>query len=240
MSFAIALTVHTVSLRATKRRESTDRRPGGWGPRRICSPAADILAAGVPAGPQPDLDSGALFAWSDTGDRDRGASGDVATLVRDGYALKGLVSLDAQLDLDRPAYFAAIRQAIGQEYLPNYDATPFVAYFVKSIARSADHVLARIRGLGEVMVEIRRTIAVGRLPPAMIDGLAFAWVNRHMRAADYVRLSGRSPQTTTRDLATAVESGWLIATGEKRGRYYVLGPRLLAIPSQGEIVSPAS
>jgi hypothetical protein len=30
--------------------------------------------------------------------------------VRAGYALNGLVSLDAQLDLDRPAYFAAIRE----------------------------------------------------------------------------------------------------------------------------------
>ena len=161
-------------------------------------------------------------------------------LVRDGYALSGLVSLDAQLDLDRSAYFAAIRQAIGQDYQPGYDATPFALYFVRSITRSADHVLARLRGLGEIMVEIRRAIADGTIPPAMIDGLAFAWVNRHMRAGDYIRLTGRSPQATTRDLASAVEGGWLRATGEKRGRYYVLGPRLLNTPAQGEITSPAS
>jgi Fic family protein len=161
-------------------------------------------------------------------------------LVRHGYGLNGLVSLDAHLDLDRTAYFAAIRQAIGQTYLPNYDATPFAVYFVKSITRSADHVLARIRGLGELMVQIRREIADRGLPPAMIDGLAFAWVNRHVRAADYIRLTGRSAQATTRDLAAAVEGGWLIATGERRGRYYLLGPKLLAIPAQGEIVSQAS
>jgi len=69
MSFVIALTVHRVSLPATKRLESTDRWSGGWGPWWICSPPGDILAAGVPAGPQPDFDSGALFAWRDTGDR---------------------------------------------------------------------------------------------------------------------------------------------------------------------------
>lgn len=161
-------------------------------------------------------------------------------LVRHGYALNGLVSLDAQLDLDRPAYFAAIRQAIGQDYEPNYDATPFATYFVKSITRSADHVLARLRGLGEIMVEIRRAIVDGEIPPAMIDGLAFAWVNRHMRAGDYIRLTGRSSQATTRDLAAAVADGWLRPTGEKRGRYYVLGPKLLSTPAQGEIVSPAS
>ena len=159
-------------------------------------------------------------------------------LVRHDYALNGLVSFDAQLDLDRTAYFAAIRAALGQDYVPGYDATPFVDYFLRSLTRSADHVLARIRGLGELMVEIRRAIANSELPPGMIDGLAFAWVNRHMRAADYIRLTGRSPQSTTRDLNAAVEEGWLRATGEKRGRYYVLGPRLLATPAAGEIVSP--
>ncbi|MBI3746676.1 MAG: Fic family protein [Chloroflexi bacterium] len=159
-------------------------------------------------------------------------------LTRHGYALGGLVSLDAQLDLDRSAYFAAIRAAIGRDYQPNYDATPFVAYFVQSLTRSADHVLARLRGLGELMIDIRRAISDGSVPPGMIDGLAFAWVNRHMRAGDYIRLTGRSPQATTRDLAAAVEGGWLRASGEKRGRFYVLGQRLLERPSQGEIASP--
>jgi Fic family protein len=155
--------------------------------------------------------------------------------VRAGYALNGLVSLDAQLDLDRPAYFAAIREAIGQAYDPPYDATPFVAYFLGSIVKSADYVLARIRGLGQVMVGIRRAIVEKTLPPAMIDGLAFAWVNRHIRAGDYRRLTGRSAQTTTRELATAVRGGWLVPSGDKRGRYYVLGPRLLSTPAQGEV-----
>lgn len=164
----------------------------------------------------------------------------VARLVlgQHGYDFDGLVSLDAQLDLDRPAYFDAIRQALGRSYEPGYDATPFVVYFVRSITRAADHVLARLRGLGEVMVEIRRAVATGAIPPAMIDGLGFAWVNRHIRAGDYIRLTGRSPQATTRDLAAAVEGGWLRATGERRGRYYVLGPKLLETPSQGEISSP--
>jgi Fic family protein len=160
-------------------------------------------------------------------------------LVQHGYAFGGLVSLDAQLDLDRSAYFAAIRAALGQDYVPGYDATPFVRYFVGSITRSADFVLARIRGLGEVMVEVRRAIADGSLPPGMIDGLAYAWVNRHLRAGDYIRLTGRSPQSTTRDLDAAVRGGWLRATGERRGRYYVLGPALLRTAAEGEVDSPS-
>ena len=149
-------------------------------------------------------------------------------LVRHGYALGGLVSLDAQLDLDRSAYFDAIRAAVGDDYVPGYDATPFARYFVASITRSADHLLARLRGLGDVIVEIRRAIADGSLPPAMIDGLAYAWVNRHLRAGDYIRLTGRSPQSTTRDLAIAVKGGWLRATGGTAGS--LLRPRSCTPP----------
>jgi hypothetical protein len=32
--------------------------------------------------------------------------------------------------------------------------------------------------------------------------------------------------------------GWLRSTGERRGRYYVLGPGLQKTPAQGEIVPP--
>jgi hypothetical protein len=45
-------------------------------------------------------------------------------------------------------------------------------------------------------------------------------------------------KSTTRHLAQAVKGGWLTATGKTRSRYYVLGPKLLAIPAEGEIVSP--
>lgn len=156
-----------------------------------------------------------------------------------GFAFDGLVSVDAQLDLDRTAYFGAIRAAIGRDYVPGYDATPFVRYLVASMTSAADHALGRLRGLAEVTTSVRRAVKDGSLPATMIDGLAFAWVNRHLRAGDYRRLTGRSPQSATRDLHAAVRGGWLRATGERRGRYYVLGPLLLRTVAAGEIVSPA-
>jgi Fic family protein len=159
-------------------------------------------------------------------------------LARSGYAFDGLVSLDARLDLDRGAYFGAIRAAIGQSYVPGYDATPFVKYFVDSSVQAADHVLERIRGLGLVMIAVRRAIATGHLPAPMIDGLAYAWITRHLRAGDYIRITGRSAQNTTRDLRRAVDEGWLRASGERRARIYVLGPKLLEVPAAGEVASP--
>ena len=159
-------------------------------------------------------------------------------LVRGGYALDGLVSLDAHLDTRRSDYFAAIRASIGQAYALGYDATPFVLFFLDAISGAADHVLTRLRGLGEVQIKVRRDVVDGRLPSAMLDALAFAFINRSMRAGDYQKVTGRTAPTTTRDLAAAARLGYLVAEGTTRDRWYRLGPRLLETPAPGEPTDP--
>lgn len=159
-------------------------------------------------------------------------------LVRGGYALDGLVSLDAWLDLQRSDYFAAIRASIGQSYEPGYDATPFVSFLLHAIAGAADHVLARLRGLGQVQIRVRRDVAGGRLAPMMLDGLAYAWINRSLRPADYQRVTGRGPAAASRDLATAEKLGYVIGEGAASARWYRLGPKLLETPAVGETTDP--
>ncbi len=159
-------------------------------------------------------------------------------LVRGGYALGGLASLDAQLDIHRSDYFAAIRASIGRSYEPGYDATPFVACFLGAIVGAADHVLARLRGLGEVQIAVRRDIVEGLLPPPMLDALVYAFINRSLRAGEYQRLTGRSAPAATRDLARAVTLGYLVAEGATRHRWYRLGPKLLEAAAPGEPADP--
>lgn len=160
-------------------------------------------------------------------------------LVRGGYALDGLVSLDAWLDLRRSDYFAAIRDSIGRSYAPGYDATPFVAFFLRAIAGAADHVLARMRGLGEVQIGVRRDVTSGNLPPMLLDGLVYAWIHRGLRPADYQRVTGRGPAATSRDLAAAEKLGYVVGDGAASSRRYRLGPKLLATPAAGEQPDPA-
>jgi len=150
-------------------------------------------------------------------------------LLRDGYALGGLVSLDAYLDNDRRAYFDAIRASAGVSYRPPYDATTFVAYFVGSIVGAADFVLSRVKGLTLVLGLLRREVVSGRVPARAQDGLVYAWVNGSIRPADYMRVTGRTKQSASRDLAAAVAAGHLVATGSTRTRRYRLGSRLAGI-----------
>ena len=159
-------------------------------------------------------------------------------LIRGGYALDGLVSLDAWLDIMRSDYFTAIRASIGRSYEPGYDATPFADFFVRAITGAADHVLARIRGMGEIQIKVRRDVIAGKLPPAMLDALVYAWISRSLRAADYQRVTGRTAPTASRDLGAAASLGYLIAEGVSRDRWYRLGPRLLETPAAGEPADP--
>ena len=159
-------------------------------------------------------------------------------LARGGYALDGLVSLDAHLDIQRSDYFAAIRGSIGPAYRPGYDATPFVAFILDAITGAADHVLTRLRGLGQLQIGVRRDVVEGRLPPPMLDALVYAFINRSLRAGEYQQLTGRTAPTTTRDLATASRLGYLIPEGTTRDRWYRLGPRLLEPAAPGEPADP--
>lgn len=149
-------------------------------------------------------------------------------LGRGGYTFDGLVSLDAFLDLDRQRYFQAIAETTGGAYRTGYDASPFVEYFLGASIAATDHTLQRIRGLAQVMVELRRDIVEGNLPGPMLDGLAYAWVNRSLRAADYIRISRRIKQSASRDLEAAVRLGYLVVRGETHQRRYSVGPRLQA------------
>jgi len=150
-------------------------------------------------------------------------------LLRHGYAFEGLVSIDAYLDIHRTKYFAAIAKATRRQYRSGYDATPFVALFLEAAAAAADHLLVRLRGLGEVMIVLRREIVAGTLPPSLIDGLAYAWINHSIRPADYIRMTGRPKQSASRDLGIAQRQGFLEGRGESRRRRYVVGERLRAI-----------
>ena len=147
-------------------------------------------------------------------------------LVRHGYALDGLVSLDAYLDHQRRDYFAAIRSAIGRSYEPGYDATPFVGYFLDAIVGAADHVLARIKGLTVLLHRLREDAGRGLIPARMVDGLVYAWINGGIRPSDYMRISAVTGPTASRDLKAAARAGLLRSSGQTRTRRYLPTDRL--------------
>lgn len=154
--------------------------------------------------------------------------------TRGGLGFGGLVSLDGQLDQESDRYFSAIAAATGRQYRAGYDATEFVAYFVGAAVRAADRALARMRGLGQVLIAVRRAIVTGDLAPSLLDGLAYAWINHSIRPSDFTLITGRSAAAASRDLAGAVRLGYLTPRGATRTRRYVMGPALESLASVPE------
>lgn len=150
-------------------------------------------------------------------------------LVQHGFALDGLVSLDAYLDLQRREYFAAIRAALGTSYSPGYDATPFVAYYIGALCGAAEHVLSRVKGTTELLRVLRAAVAAQEIPAQLTDALVYAWINGSIRARDYQKIAVRTGPSATRDLARAVQGGYLTASGETRARRYLAGAKLQAV-----------
>jgi len=150
-------------------------------------------------------------------------------LVHHGFALDGLVSVDAYLDLQRRDYFAAIRASLGTAYRRGYDATPFVTYLIGAIVGAAEHVLSRVKGVTELLRVLRDEAARGELSPQLTDALVFAWINGSIRPGDYRSITGRTGPSATRDLSEAVRADYLTATGETSSRRYLAGPKLRAV-----------
>lgn len=150
-------------------------------------------------------------------------------LVQHGFALDGLVSLDAYLDLQRRDYFAAIRASLGSSYTRGYDATPFVRYYLDAIRGAAEHVLSRVKGTTQLLRVLRAAVASGELAPQLTDPLVYAWINGSIRPTDYRAITGRTAPSATRDLAQALRAGYLTVSGETKSRRYSAGAKLQTV-----------
>ncbi len=150
-------------------------------------------------------------------------------LVHHGFALDGLVSVDAYLDLQRREYFAAIRASLCKGYARGYDATPFVTYFLGAIVGAAEYVLSRVKGVTELLRLLSDEVPRGQLLPQLTDTLVFDWINGSIRPGDYRSITDRTGPSATRDLSIAVKTGYLTASGETSSRRYLTGPKLRAV-----------
>jgi Fic family protein len=150
-------------------------------------------------------------------------------LFQHGYALDGLVSLDAYLDLQRREYFAAIRASLGTRYTRGYDATPFVDYYISATIGAAEHALSRVKGTTELLRVLRSAVGTGELQPQLTDPLVYTWINGSIRPTDYREVTGRTGPSATRDLASATRAGYLTVQGRTTTRRYLAGPKLQSI-----------
>lgn len=134
-------------------------------------------------------------------------------LLQAGYAYVPYSSLESVIELNKEAYYLALRQTQGtiRTETPNWQ--PWLVFFSRSLAE-------QVRRL-EKKVE-REKIVLAALPELSLKIVEFAREHGRVTMADAIKLTGASRNTLKQHLRNLVERGHLSQRGSGRGAWYEL------------------
>ncbi len=134
-------------------------------------------------------------------------------LIQAGYAHVPYSSLESVIELNKEAYYLALRQTQGtiRTEAPNWQ--PWLVFFLRSLAE-------QVRRL-EKKVE-REKIVLAALPDLSLQIVEFAREHGRVTIGDAIKLTGVSRNTLKQHFRNLVERGHLNQQGRGRGVWYEL------------------
>lgn len=134
-------------------------------------------------------------------------------LLQAGYAYVPYSSLESVIELNKEAYYLALRQTQGsiRTEAPNWQ--PWLVFFLRSLAE-------QVRRL-EKKVE-REQIVLAALPELSLKIVEFAREHGRVTMAEAIKLTGASRNTLKQHFRNLVERGHLDQYGSGRGVWYQL------------------
>lgn len=134
-------------------------------------------------------------------------------LLQAGYAYVPYSSMESVIELNKEAYYLALRQTQGtiRTEVPNWQ--PWLVFFLRSLAE-------QVRRL-EKKVE-REKLVLARLPELSLQIVEFAREHGRVTIGDVIKLTGASRNTLKVHLRNLVERGHLSQQGSGRGVWYGL------------------
>ena len=134
-------------------------------------------------------------------------------LIQTGYAYVPYSSLESVIELNKEAYYLALRQTQGsiRSNAPNWQ--PWLIFFLRSLAE-------QVRRL-EKKVE-RERIVLAALPDLSLQIVEFAREHGRITIGDAIKLTGVSRNTLKQHFRNLVERGHLNQQGSGRGVWYEL------------------
>jgi Fic family protein len=134
-------------------------------------------------------------------------------LMQSGYAYVPYSSLESVIELNKEAYYLALRQTQGtiRTETPNWQ--PWLVFFLRSLAE-------QVRRL-EKKVE-RERVVLAALPELSLNIVEFAREHGRVTIGNAIKLTGASRNTLKQHLRKLVEGGHLHQHGSGRGVWYEL------------------
>ena len=157
-------------------------------------------------------------------------------LQSSGWGFRNLLALDSYYQRSRNEYIGALVSTLGSKFPDRYDATSWLDFFCMSVVVQARLLESRLTEWQMMVDNIHRELRPLGLLDRQIDGLVYAARKGEIARRDYIEVTGVSHLTATRDLASMVDKGYLIAEGMGRNRKYRTTSAVLARPVAHEPV----
>jgi len=150
-------------------------------------------------------------------------------LARTGTLSPVFSSIEEYLGRNTPAYYQVLGTVGHGAWHPERDARPWIRFCLTAHFHQATTLLRRSREYEKLWNMMEEALKRLQLPDRMALGLHDAAMGLRVRNPTYRTAADVSDQVASKDLKLAVENGFLVAQGERRGRYYVAAPKLQAM-----------
>jgi len=151
----------------------------------------------------------------------------VADMILDltGWSIEDMLSVSSVLFGRRDDYYAALREAQGDRFLEDVDATPFVSFHTEALVAAAANLEEHVVSFNKR--RDRWTEGVdGALKPRQVIAFMFMLDMGPLSSSTYARLANSSQSSALADLADMVERGIVIRGGGGRSTRYRLHPTI--------------
>jgi len=152
-------------------------------------------------------------------------------LAFEGNLAAPFASIEEYIWHNRDEYYKVLVRVGKGAWNPYHDTQPWIRFCLKAHYRQLETLRQRQQQLRRLWDAIEREVERDGLPERAVPALAEVASGYTMSNPRYRRHAGVSVAVASRELKQIVESGYLAARGEKRGRRYVAGEKLLAIAS---------
>lgn len=141
-------------------------------------------------------------------------------LAREGILSPEFCSIEEYLGDDTQAYYDVLAEVGRGAWHPENDVRPWIRFCLTAHFRQASTLLRRSKETKRVWDLLDAEVKRHGLPDRMVGALVNAAFGLRIKNTNYRIAADVSENVASRDLKELVDSGLLIASGEKRGRYY--------------------
>lgn len=154
-------------------------------------------------------------------------------MYRGGFQRPQFTSLEEWWGRHLDDYYRSFA-CLGDEFDPEADVTDFLEAHLSAQVSQVRALDLRERTERRVWIAMENIVQELGLQPRLANALWDAFFGREVTAGYYRSVVDVSPATATNDLTSATAAGLLAARGERRGRRYLGGERLMT--SLGEML----